>query len=174
LLPTAALTALGTSFYAMAADVWMPVTVTGNFAQFGAFGIALSFVTFFTGMAFVIVIGAVIGPVLAEADDPVGRWLRGHAATPLEPSAPPPQAGPDRPVRLADAFGRGGPRVGGRPSSPGRVAGEVVPPDPLTGLQPPDLVQHVPPDSGPRIFPDRGMDHRYRHGPSLARMGDVA
>ena len=29
------------------------------------------------GMAFVTVIGAVIGPVLAEADDPVGRWLRG-------------------------------------------------------------------------------------------------
>jgi hypothetical protein len=42
LLPTAALTGLGTSLYAMAADVWMPVTVTGNFAQFGAFGIALS------------------------------------------------------------------------------------------------------------------------------------
>ena len=43
LLPTAALTALGTSFYAMAADVWMPVTVTGNFAQFGAFGIRAVF-----------------------------------------------------------------------------------------------------------------------------------
>ena len=60
----------------------LPGRVT-RVAQFGAFGIALSFVTFFTGMAFVIVIGAVIGPVLAEADAPVGRWLRGRAATPL-------------------------------------------------------------------------------------------
>jgi len=98
----------------------MPVTVTGNFAQFGAFGIALPFVTFFTGMAFVIVIGAVIGPVLAEADDPVGRWLRGRAATPLEPTAPPPLPGPDRPVRLADAFGRGARGSGVDPPAPDR------------------------------------------------------
>jgi hypothetical protein len=100
-------TGLGTSCYALGAEVWMPMTVSGNFAQFGAFGIALSFVTFFTGLAFVVVAGAVIGPVLTEADDPVGRWLRGGAATPLEPTAPPPLPGPDRPVRLADAFGRG-------------------------------------------------------------------
>jgi membrane protein len=107
LLPTAVCTGLGTSCYALGAEVWMPMTVSGNFAQFGAFGIALSFVTFFTGLAFVVVAGAVIGPVLTEADDPVGRWLRGGAATPLEPTAPPPLPGPDRPVRLADAFGRG-------------------------------------------------------------------
>jgi membrane protein len=124
LLPTAALTGLGTSFYAMAADVWMPVTVSGNFAQFGAFGIALSFVTFFTGMAFVIVIGAVIGPVLAEADDPVGRWLRGRAATPLEPTAPPPLPGPDRPLRLADAFGRGARGSGVDPPAPDGSPGQ--------------------------------------------------
>jgi len=107
LLPTAVLTGLGTSIYALGADVWMPVTVSGNFAQFGAFGIALSFVTFFTGLAFVIVIGAVIGPVLAEADNAIGRWLRSGAVTPLRPTAPPSLPGPNRPVRLADAFGRG-------------------------------------------------------------------
>jgi membrane protein len=107
LLPTAVFTALGISLYAMGADLWMPVTVAGNFAQFGAFGIALSFVTFFTGMAFVIVIGAAVGPVLAESTDSVGRWLRRGAATPLEPAAPPPLPGPNRVMRLSDAFGRG-------------------------------------------------------------------
>jgi len=107
LLPTAVITALGTSLYATAADVWMPVTVAGNFAQFGAFGIALSIVTFFTGMAFVIVIGAVIGPVLAEATDPVGRWLRAGAANPLTSTARPPLPPPTRSMRLSDAFGRG-------------------------------------------------------------------
>jgi len=114
LLPTAAVTGLGISIYALGADIWMPVTVSGNFAQFGAFGIALSFVTFFTGMAFVTVVGAVIGPVLAEADDRVGRWLRGGAATTLVATAPASLPGPDRPVRLADAFGRGAraPRLG--------------------------------------------------------------
>lgn len=107
LLPTASVTGLGISMYALGADIWMPVTVSGNYAQFGAFGIALAFVTFFTGMAFVTVVGAVIGPVLAEADDRVGRWLRGGAATALDATAPPSLPGPDRPVRLADAFGRG-------------------------------------------------------------------
>ena len=124
LLPTAVVTGLGTSVYALGADVWMPVTVTGNFAQFGAFGIALSLVTFFTGLAFIIVIGAVIGPVLAQANDPVGRWLRGGAATPLEPTAPPPLPGPDRPVRLADAFGRGDRGSGVDAPAPDRSPGQ--------------------------------------------------
>jgi len=105
LLPTAVFTAAGISLYAVSADVWMPLTVTDNVRQFGAFGVALSFVTFFTGMAFVVVIGAVLGPVLAEADDPLGRWLRHGAAGPLMPTAAPPLPGPRRPMRLSDAFG---------------------------------------------------------------------
>lgn len=105
LFPTAVFTAAGISLYAAAADVWMPFTVTDNFRQFGAFGVALSFVTFFTGMAFVVVIGAVLGPVLAEADDPLGRWLRHGAASPLMPTAAPPLPGPRRPMRLSDGFG---------------------------------------------------------------------
>jgi membrane protein len=121
LLPTGVVTGVGISIYALGADVWMPVTVSGNFAQFGAFGIALSFVTFFTGIAFVTVIGAVIGPVLAEADDPVGRWLRGGATTALTATAPPSLPGPDRPVRLADAFGRGDRASRIRPPDPDRA-----------------------------------------------------
>jgi len=107
LLSTAVLTGVGGSVYAAGSGVWMPVTVSGNFAQFGAFGIALSFVTFFTGSAFIIVVAAAVGPVLAEAAGPLGRWIRHGAATPLEPGAPPPLPGPIRPMRLMDAFGRG-------------------------------------------------------------------
>jgi hypothetical protein len=79
LLPTPMITGFGGSVYALGSGLWMPRTVTENLAQFGAFGIALSCVTFFTGSAFVIVVGAVIGPVLAEAVDPVEVWLRGGA-----------------------------------------------------------------------------------------------
>ena len=118
LLPTAVITGLGTSIYAMAADVWMPVTVTGNFAQFGAFGIALSFVTFFTGLAFVIVIGAVIGPVLAGGRRP-GRSVvarpRGHTAGIHRPTTAA-RTRPARPVGRRDRPRR--PRVGIDPPAP--------------------------------------------------------
>ncbi|MGS0687430.1 hypothetical protein ACVBEQ_20130 [Nakamurella sp. GG22] len=110
LLPTAVITGLSGALYAMCSDIWMPKTVTQNFVQFGAFGIALSLVTFFTGMAFIIVVGAVVGPVLAERDDSVGRWLRSGSGgtgsgSALVPGAPPPLPGPSTPVRLSDAFG---------------------------------------------------------------------
>ena len=91
LLPTAVLTGIGVWLYAAAGSVWMPVTVTHNFEQFGTFGIALSFVSWFTGMAFLLVIAAAGGP---DAENAHRR--RG---TPLP--------GPARRVRLADAFGRG-------------------------------------------------------------------
>jgi hypothetical protein len=87
--------------------VWMPQAVTQNYQQFGAFGVALSFVTWFTGLAFLVVGAAVLGAVLAEGDDAVGRWLRGGQASALEPSAVPSLPGPTRPMRLSDAFGRG-------------------------------------------------------------------
>lgn len=121
LFPSALFTAAGISLYAVVADVWMPLTVTDNFRQFGAFGVALSFVTFFTGMAFVVVTGAVLGPVLAEADDPLGRWLRHGATTPLMPTAAPPLPGPQRPMRLSDAFGGDSP---GTITSPGPHAAD--------------------------------------------------
>lgn len=107
LLPTAVVTGLGGLLYAMGSGLWMPSTVTQNFHQFGAFGVALSLVTFFTGMAFIIVVGAAIGPVLAEADDPLGRWLRSGSDGSLVPGAKPALPGPTAPVRLSDAFGFG-------------------------------------------------------------------
>ncbi len=107
LLPSAVITAAGCSLYAMQSDLWMPTTVRNNFDQFGAFGIALSLVTFLTGLGFIIVVAAAVSPVLAERDDRVGRWLRGGRPTALEPGAPPALPGPGRRVRFADAFARG-------------------------------------------------------------------
>ncbi len=75
--------------------------------QFGSFGIALAFVTWFTGFAFLVTGGAVLGPVLAEGDNAIGRWLRDGQTSPLEPSAAPPMPAPPRPMRLSDAFGLG-------------------------------------------------------------------
>lgn len=97
---------------------------SGNFEQFGSFGIALSFVTFFTGMAFAIVIGAVLGPVLSEAANPFGRWLRSGTGSTLETGAPPALPGPSRPMRLSDAIGRGANGSGVAPSDPTRSAEE--------------------------------------------------
>ena len=145
LLPTAVITGLGGSVYALGSGLWMPRTVSENFVQFGAFGIALSFVTFFTGSAFVIVIGAVIGPVLAEAADPVGVWLRGGAGSPLEPTAARPLPGPIRPVRLGDAFGRGAQGSGVVLPAPDGV-NRAAPTVPTT----PGIEQNLPPhQSGP-------------------------
>ena len=107
LLPTAVLTGLGTSFYTMAGSIWMPAHVANQYEQFGTFGIALSFVTWLTGLAFVLVFAAVLGPALADGDDALGRWMRSNQPTAVEPGSLPALPGPSRPMRLSDAFGRG-------------------------------------------------------------------
>lgn len=111
LLPTAVVTGLGSWLYTLAASVWFPNTVAKNFAQFGAFGVGLSFVTWFTGLAFLVVGAAVVGPALADGDDGVSRWVRGGRPA-LEPGAAASLPAPARPMRLSDAFGRGGDRTG--------------------------------------------------------------
>jgi membrane protein len=107
LLPTAIVLGVGGWLYTLTASLWMPADVTSQYAQFGAFGIAQSFVTWFTGMAFLVIVSAVLGPALADGDNPVARWMRGGTLTVVEPQAGPALPGPPRPVRLSDAFGRG-------------------------------------------------------------------
>ena len=107
LLPTAVITGVGTWIYALAASVWMPANVSNQYAEFGAFGIAMAIVTWFTGLAFLIVAAAAAAPALADGDGRVGRWLRADQPTAVEPGAAPALPGPARPVRLSDAFGRG-------------------------------------------------------------------
>jgi ATP-dependent Clp protease ATP-binding subunit ClpA len=51
-----------------------------------------------------IVVGACAGPVLAEDPGPIGRLIRGGAASPLVEGALPPLPPPVRSLRLADAF----------------------------------------------------------------------
>ena len=107
LLPTAIVMGIGGWLYTVAAALWMPADVASQYAQFGAFGIAQSFVTWFTGMAFLLIVAAVLGPALADGDGPLARWIRSGNPTAVEADAAPALPGPARPVRLSDAFGRG-------------------------------------------------------------------
>lgn len=130
MLPTAVITAVGCSLYAMQSDLWMPTTVRNNFGQFGAFGISLSLVTFFTAVGFIVVVAAAIGPVLADRDDGLGRWLRAGNTTALEPWAEPSLPGPGRRVHLSDAFGRGSTGLAVPPPTQSAPVGPARPDDP--------------------------------------------
>jgi membrane protein len=118
LLPTAVITGVGSWLYSLAASVWMPTNVRNQFAEFGAFGIAMAVVTWFTGLAFLIVTAAAAAPALAEGEDGIGRWLRADRPTAVEFGAEPALPGPARPVRLSDAFGRGSRGSGVVPGGP--------------------------------------------------------
>jgi hypothetical protein len=67
----------------------MPITATKQFAQFGTFGIALAFVTWDPGLAFLIILAAALAPALADGEDWVARWLRSGRPTALEDGAAP-------------------------------------------------------------------------------------
>ena len=78
LLPTAVVTSVATFAYSASASVWMPETVTSNEAQFGLFGVALALVTWFSGAAICVLVGACTAPVLAEDDGWIGSLVRGR------------------------------------------------------------------------------------------------
>ncbi|MGN6176799.1 MAG: YhjD/YihY/BrkB family envelope integrity protein [Streptosporangiaceae bacterium] len=104
LLPSGLITGIALSAYGLSATLWMPNNVTSNNHQYGIFGVALALVAWFSGAAICIVVGACAGPVLAEDPGPVGRLVRGGAASPLVEGALPPLPPPVRSLRLADAF----------------------------------------------------------------------
>jgi membrane protein len=104
LVPTGVITSIVTAGYAASATVWMPRVVTSNEAQFGFFGVALSLVTWFSGAAICVLIGACAGPVLAEDTGRVGRLIRGGEAGTLTADARPPLPPPARELGLRDAF----------------------------------------------------------------------
>jgi membrane protein len=106
LLPGGFITGILMSGFAISASVWMPRTLERNTSQFGIFGVALALVTWFSGAAICIVIGACCGPPLAEDTGPVGRWIRGAPGTVLTPGAPANLPAPDRTYRLVDAVRR--------------------------------------------------------------------
>jgi uncharacterized BrkB/YihY/UPF0761 family membrane protein len=104
LFPSGLITGIALSAYALSSTLWMPNNVTSNNHQYGIFGVALALVAWFSGAAICIIVGACVGPVLAEDPGPIGRLVRGGAASPLAEGAMHPLPAPVRSLRLADAF----------------------------------------------------------------------
>jgi len=104
LIAPGAITGVLMGVYALTAPIWMPNIVISNQNQFGIFGIALALVTWLSGAAVCILIGACAGPVLVEDSGPVGRFLRFGATSLLVEGAIPSLGAPTRAMRLADAF----------------------------------------------------------------------
>jgi membrane protein len=104
LLPTGLVTALANGLYTVYANVWMSHVMERNQEQFGVFGIALALVSWFSGAAICLVIGACVGPVLAEDPGVIGRWARGASDQVLTDDAPASLPPPDRDYHLRDAF----------------------------------------------------------------------
>jgi membrane protein len=104
LLPTGILTGVIMSGYALSAVVWMPNVVTENQKQFGFIGVALALVSWFSGAAICIFIGACAGPSLAEDAGGIGRFIRGSDPDLLVAGAPPSRPAPTRELTVRDAF----------------------------------------------------------------------
>jgi membrane protein len=103
-LVSGVITGIALSGYAASASVWMPGIVTRNQHQYGFFGVSLALVTWFSGAAICILVGACAAPVLAEDPGRIGRWVRGRSPSVLVPGAAPALPPPPRPLRLADAL----------------------------------------------------------------------
>jgi membrane protein len=104
LLPTGVFTSIAVAAFAISATIWMPGLVTRNEAQFGFFGVALALVTWFSGAAICILVGACAGSVFAEDTGRVGRLVRGDEPRTLTAGARPPLPPPARELSLRDAF----------------------------------------------------------------------
>jgi len=104
LLPSAVTTAIAMAGYGVSASIWMPNVVTKNESQFGFFGVALALVTWFSGAAIAILVGACAGAVFAADTGSVGRFIRGAEPSLLVEGAEPSLAGPEGSMRLRDAF----------------------------------------------------------------------
>ncbi len=103
-LASGVITGIALTGYAASATVWMPGIVTRNQHQYGFFGVSLALVTWFSGAAICVLVGACAAPVLAEDPGRIGRWVRGRSPTVLVPGAAPALPPPPRQPRLADAL----------------------------------------------------------------------
>jgi membrane protein len=104
LVPTGLVTSVLMALFVLSAAAWMPQVVTSNEEQFGAFGIALALVTWFSGYAICVLVGACTGPVMAEDDGPIGRFIRGSDPSVLTAGARAPLPPPRGELILRDAF----------------------------------------------------------------------
>ena len=122
LFPSGLITAIALSAYALSSTLWMPNNVTSNNHQYGIFGVALALVAWFSGAAICVIVGACAGPVLADDPGPIGRLVRGGAASPLAEGALPPLPPPVRSLRLADAFSPSDDDIPQEPERPAKTA----------------------------------------------------
>ena len=104
LVPTAVITSVATAVFAISATIWMPDVVSSNEDQFGFFGVSLSLVTWFSGAAICIIVGACAGAVFAQDTGSLGRLIRGGAVSTLTAGATPSLPPPARELSLRDAF----------------------------------------------------------------------
>jgi membrane protein len=104
LIPTGLITGITLAAFALSATLWMPTMVTDNESQFGFFGVALALVTWFSGAALCVLVGACVGPVFAEDTGLVGTLVRRGESRTLAPGAPPPLPPPGRELGLRAAF----------------------------------------------------------------------
>jgi len=104
LAPTGLVTGFAMTGYAISAAIWMPEVVSRNDTQFGFFGVALALVTWLSGAAICILVGACAGPVFAEDQGPVGAFIRGGTPRLLVEGAVPPLPAPAFAPRLRDAL----------------------------------------------------------------------
>jgi membrane protein len=104
LIPTGLITCVLTSGYALSATIWMPVVITRNQSQFGLFGVAVALVTWFSGTAIAVIVGACAGPTLAEDRGPVGALIRGRDPGLLVAGAPPSLPPPTRQLGVRDVL----------------------------------------------------------------------
>jgi membrane protein len=107
LAPTGVITGIAMAGYGLSASIWMPEVVASNQEQFGFFGIALALVTWFSGAAICILVGACAGPVFAEDTGRLGRFIRGGEPGTLNAGAQPELPPPTRDLSLRDAFRTG-------------------------------------------------------------------
>jgi hypothetical protein len=82
----------------------MPNLVERNEHQYGFFGVALSLVTWFTGAATCLILGACAGVVFAEDPGWVGTLIRGGHGSLLVDGAAPSHPAPEGTRALREAF----------------------------------------------------------------------
>ena len=82
----------------------MPELVTSNEDQFGVFGVTLAMLTWFSGAAICILVGACAGVILAEDSGRIGTVVRGGDSQILTEGARPPLPPPAHEVSMGNAF----------------------------------------------------------------------
>ncbi|MET0784098.1 MAG: hypothetical protein ABWY53_07185 [Leifsonia flava] len=78
LLPGAVLSGIGLALAGLVARVYLPIALTEAAREFGALGMAFSYLGWIFVLMFVMVIASTVGHVIATDDGPLGRRIRGR------------------------------------------------------------------------------------------------